>query len=109
MNQIPRPGFDEAIRALSNVHRRRLLAALLEHNPQEDSVSIPEGVHVGDEELELLQAEMYHNHLPLLEEVGFIEWDRDAHEIVKGPTFDEIRPLIELIDAHADELPDGWV
>jgi predicted transcriptional regulator len=101
--------MDEILRVLSEVHRRRLLVALLEHNPQEDSVIIPEDAHKGVRAPESLQSELYHMHLPRLEEAGFIDWDRDTHEVVKGPRFDEIRPLLELMQAHADELPDDWL
>ena len=84
------------------------MVALLEHNPQEDA-HVPENVHEGDRELEALQIEMYHVHLPKLEEAGFIEWTKDTHQVVKGPRFDEIRPLLEFLQAHADDLLDGWV
>ena len=95
--------------ALRNHSRRRLLVALLDHNPQEDSVKPSKAAHVGEKDLEVLQAKMYHKHLPTLEAAGFIRWDRENHEVVKGPKFDEIRPLLELIHNHRDELPDGWL
>jgi len=100
--------MDEYFEALANIHRRRLLVALLEHNPQQDDVTTPEDVHEGEKSLEVLQKELYHSHLPRLEEAGFIRWNRDTHEVVKGPRFDEIRPLLELMRDHADELPDDW-
>ncbi len=52
---------------------------------------------------------MQHVHLPKLEEYGFIEWDRDSHEVRKGPKFNEIQPLLELLVSHSDELPDDWL
>ena len=98
--------MDEHFEALSNVHRRRLLVALLDHNPQRDDIAVPEDVHKGTKALETLELELYHSHLPRLEEAGFIRWNQDTHEVMKGPRFDEIRPLLELIRDHADELPD---
>ncbi|WP_331232331.1 transcriptional regulator [Natronorarus salvus] len=101
---------DEALDALLDIHRRRVLMALLEHNPQHDEeIHIPEEVHVGEKEFEILQTEMFHTHLPKLEESGFIRWDEENHEVVRGPRFDEIKPLLELMADHADELPDDWV
>ena len=99
--------LDEQFTALSNEHRRRLLLALLEQNPQNE-VTVPEDIHVGERELTHLRNNMFHSHLPQLAETGFIEWDRDAHQVTRGPRFEEIRPLLELIDAHADELPAEW-
>jgi hypothetical protein len=95
--------------ALRDASRRRLLVCLLEHNPQDDSVKVPEDVHTDETDLSALQTEFVHRHLPKLEAMGYIRWDPDRHEVVKGPAFDEVRPLLELIENHADELPDGWV
>ena len=102
------PIADAAFRALASGHRRRLLLALIEHNPQEE-VTVPEGVPLDSVEGAELRSELYHNHLPLLEELEYIEWDHETHTVVKGPRFDEIRPLMELIDRHRDELPAGWL
>ena len=102
--------IDECLSALSNVHRRRVLMALLEHNPQKDTAThVPEEIHVGEAELDVLRAELHHTHLPKLEELGLIRWNQADEEVVKGPRFDEIRPLLELMANHAAELPDDWV
>lgn len=100
--------FDEALDALANVQRRKLLVSLLAHNPQDDS---PVVVAESDRDTHALEriVRMEHSHLPRLEDGGFIEWDQEAHEVMKGPKFDEIRPLLELLNAHADELPDGYL
>jgi hypothetical protein len=34
---------------------------------------------------------------------------RKRHGVSKGREFDETRPLLELLDAHEDELPDDWL
>lgn len=81
---------------------------LLEHNP-EDEANIPEDLASSDEELDGLLIEMTHAHLPKMEELGVIEWDQEDNVVTKGPAFDELRPLLELIDKHQDELPDGWL
>ena len=103
------PDWDEMFTALADPHRRRLLVALLDHNPQEDTLQVSEEMDTGDVALEVFQTRMYHRHLPKLEAAGYIGWDQDRHEIVKGPKFNEIRPLLELIHANRDELPGGWV
>ncbi|MEF8936798.1 DUF7344 domain-containing protein [Halovenus amylolytica] len=54
------------------------------------------------------KAALVHNHLPKLEEAGYIEWDRESGTIERGPEFDEIEPLLELIEEHSDELPYDW-
>jgi hypothetical protein len=35
--------------------------------------------------------------------------ERENHGVMKGPKFDEIRPLLELLDDHEDEFLSDWV
>lgn len=95
--------------ALQNVHRRRLLVALLEDDTQEGAVSVLEAAHEGKIDLDAFQTKMAHSHLPRLEDDGFIRWGRDSHEIHKGPRYEELRPLLEVIEYHRDEMPEGWL
>ncbi|WP_435075565.1 DUF7344 domain-containing protein [Halorubrum sp. HHNYT27] len=104
-NQRP---LDVTLDILANHYRRRLLIALLEHNPQDDDdTQTPVEATVEDGDLETLRVQMTHVHLPKMEDAGFIRWNREMNEVRKGPRFDEIRPLLELIHNHSDELPDG--
>ena len=100
--------FDELLDALGHIQRRRLLCALLTPNPQSAGTV---GVAATDsaEEERMRRVEMHHVHLPKLEEYGFIVWNRDTNKVSKGPTFEEIRPLLELLADHEDELPDEWI
>ncbi len=85
--------------ALGNEHRRELLVELLDENPLSDTVqdSLDVDSEPGESEQEL-QIAMYHLHLPKLVDYGFIGWNKDTHEVVKGPRFEEIRPLLEFVD-----------
>lgn len=38
---------------------------------------------------------------------GYIEWDRKAYEMSQGPSFEEIRPVLELFERLLTEAPDG--
>lgn len=89
--------------------RRRLLVALLDHNPQKDGSPTPRDAAFDDDELERLEIAMTHTHLPKLEEAGFIDWDREAGLVRKGSRFEDIKPLLELLSNRADELPDDWL
>jgi hypothetical protein len=102
--------MDVFLEILSNRYRRRLLVALLEHNPQDDEdTQLPADVRYEGEELKRYRMLMTHTHLPKLDEAGLIEWDPEKNAVRVGPRFDEIRPLLELMHTHADELPDGWL
>jgi len=101
--------LDTVFEALSNPYRRQLLVALLDHNPQDDDDRDPLDVSSTDIEPDVLESELFHNHLPKLEDMGYITWDQESNEISKGPEWDEIEPLLTLIHDHQDELPDGWL
>lgn len=100
--------FDDMVDALADVQRRKLLVALLDHNPQDDTPIVIADSESGSDAVERLVT-MNHVHLPKLADYGFIEWDRDSHEVAKGPNFEEIRPLLKLLDDHEDKLPADWV
>ena len=50
---------------------------------------------------ELLEVELEHNHLPKLTESGYVE--RDGDELSPGPNFEEIEPLLRLLDPREHE------
>lgn len=109
INTLREQPFDAVLAALSDPYRRQLLVALLDHNPQDDDDRDPLGILAAADEPDVLEIELIHNHLPRLEEMGYITWNRTTNEISKGPQWDEIEPLLELIHNHQDELPDGWL
>lgn len=93
--------------ALRSRPRRQLLVNLLEPNPRDESKLVEElDFHTGEDEF---LARLHHSELPKPDNMGYISWDRKSGEIVKGPAFDEIRPLLALMAAHDDELPDDWI
>jgi predicted transcriptional regulator len=100
--------FDEMVDALAAFQRRSLLVALVEHNPQDDTPVVIADSERESDAVERLVS-MQHVHLPKLADYGFIEWNKETHEVVKGPNFDEIRPLLELLVDHEDELPADWL
>lgn len=108
LDSLSRIPLNDALDALAHVQRRKLLFALVDHNPQDDSPVVLADSQDEADAVEHLM-EMQHVHLPKLVEYGFIDWNREAHEVTKGPNFDEIRPLLELLADHEDELPDGWL
>jgi DNA-binding transcriptional ArsR family regulator len=97
--------------AFADRDRRRLLVYLVDGNPEERG-KIPEHIrvaeHFDEEERRTLEEMLETEHLPLLEENGLIDWDRETDVIVRGERFDEIRPLLTLISEHRDDLPDDW-
>lgn len=87
-NTLEEISFDDMVDALADVQRRKLLVALLEHNPQDDA---PVVIADSDSEADAVErlVTMQHVHLPKLADYGFIKWDEETHEVTKGPKFDE--------------------
>jgi hypothetical protein len=100
--------LDRMFDALKHPYRRRILMLVSEHNPRDENEFDVENLATEGDDLELLTTELYHAHLPKLADAGYIEWDEDTHTIRRGPNFEEIAPLLRLMDDHQDELPEGW-
>lgn len=105
--QRERATLDELFEVLSKPPRRRILTALADANPREETAFVPQDF-THDERREDVLARLHHTHLPKLNDPGFIEWNPQSKTITRGPRFDEIAPLVELLIAHRDELPAGW-
>jgi hypothetical protein len=101
--------LDVALDTLSSGYRRRLLLDLLVR----DRVDVGERVGViangSGADHGHLRRTLRHVHLPKLEAAGFVEWDPKNDAIEPGPRFEEVSPMLELLNDHADELPDGWL
>ncbi|WP_049925243.1 DUF7344 domain-containing protein [Halopiger goleimassiliensis] len=98
---------DDLFDALAAVHRRRILVGLLEHNPRQLSEQVERDSILGRSEID--EVRLRHEHAPKLDDCGFIEWDREAGRLTRGPRFEEIEPALRLLDDNRDRLPDDWV
>ena len=104
-----RLALDQLLANLANPTRRSILLTLADQNPRDkDEFTSPDGAG-DDEDFHLFAAEVTYDHLPQLERAGFVEWDRESDTITRGPNFEDVRPLINLIHDHRDELPDDWL
>jgi len=94
--------------ALVHPYRRRLLVAML-HADRHD-VPYPDPLEfTPTAEDERRRIGMLHIHLPKLDDMGIIRWDRETEELSKGPRWDDLEPLLRWMDENRDELPEGWL
>lgn len=56
-----------------------------------------------------LRVQLHHQHLPLLEASDFVEWQRDPFRAYRGPRFEEVETVLEVLYANAGEIPDKLV
>ena len=107
---------DAAFDALAAIRRRELLVGLLEDEPQpvtelsEESRVLAEAnetylrmflegpIEISGVEKEMV--ELHHVDLPKLVEHGYVDWTPGDRVVWRGPRFDELRPVLELL---ADE------
>lgn len=89
--------IDDYLNALAAEPRRRLLVLLLRREAA-GAVSVADAVAAVGDDSGKVRLEFHHAHLPKLDELEFIDWDRDRETITKGANFDDIRPLIEAIE-----------
>ncbi|WP_123537816.1 transcriptional regulator [Halosimplex salinum] len=101
-NTLKSISFDDMMDAVADVQRRELLVALLDHDPQRD---VPVTVDRDARDAVKTLFMMKQVHLPKLVEYDFVDWEPTDYEVKKGTRFDEIKPLLELLDDYEDELP----
>lgn len=91
--------IDTMMNALSHQIRRGVLLALLE-DPSRGIESLGRVV-----EAENAATLLHHVHLPKLDEAGYVNWNRRTGLVSRGQQFDEVEPLLRLLEDHSAEPP----
>jgi len=102
-----RDPLERAFDALRDPVRRHILAKLVGGSAPTDGRAIVESIDDGSRDVPEIRIELLHVQLPKLDRLGYIEWvPGDA--VRRGPRFEEIEPVIELLVGHEDALPARW-
>jgi hypothetical protein len=88
---------DRIMNVLSNQQRRAILYRLKREERLQP--------FQGPDALGSSDVELYHVHLPKLDAAGYIDWNRETGEVMKGSQYDEIETFLTLIKNHAQQLP----
>lgn len=101
---------DDLFEALTDRHRRQVMVRLLEGGSRAE-LNVPDDLGLGETERNIHHIAMVHLHLPKLQAMGIIEWERKqgTATISRGPRFDEIRPYLQTLHENRDELPADWL
>lgn len=84
--------MDEQFEALSHPARRQLLLALYRERPDDGGK-----ITVTDEVSDVSEVELYHRHLPKLQEVGLVRYNGDRTRVTAGPAFDDVEWLLQTM------------
>ena len=98
--------WDRVFDALSAEPRRQLVDALLDV-PDGGWVQLPDAAvnPAIETSLERLRLELQHQHLPLLADGGYVEWERTPFSVTRGPRFNEVRIVFDGLYANATDIP----
>jgi len=94
---------DERMEALASAERRRLLFELKSESPVENVLDLRDSGNVESASTEF-RMKMQHVHLPKLDQYGYVDWDPETETVERGPAFEEIEPVLEMLDRHRDKL-----
>jgi len=102
--------WDTVFKSLSAEPRRQLIVSLLD-TPVGQSVPLPESAAMSDvhSDPEGLRIKLYHIHLPVLEDNGYITWEESPLIASHGPRFDEVAVVISALHSNAADIPDSLV
>lgn len=87
---------DQVIKTLNSPQRRQLLQYLLEERPTDvGQQELAEALAEMGSELESTNALLRHQHLPVLQESGLIEYDPRSEAVRLTDQIDTVEPLLE--------------
>lgn len=89
--------IDSMMDTLRNRERRAILRILLDDTAESSIDNIVRTIDAKHTE-----SNLYHRHLPKLEHAEYITWNRDSNTISRGPNFWEVKPLVQLLNGHAE-------
>jgi hypothetical protein len=100
--------LDTAFEVLSHHRRRQILAMLSESGSRGEDYIVAADFEPRNTSSNELMIALHHQHLPMLERAGYIEWHRDSNIIQRGPAFEHIAPVVEILQSNMDVLPGEW-
>lgn len=98
--------WDQLHHALASQERRMILYSLM-RAPEERRLPLPDAAMAPQTGLapEKLRIHLRHNHLPVLADAGYVRWEREPFCVQRGPYFEEVETIFDLIHESIDQFP----
>ena len=79
--------------------------------PEERRLPLPEAAMAPTSSLDAdrLNIGLRHYHLPVLAEVGYVRWEQDPFCVQRGPYFQEVETMMELIHESIGRFPTSLI
>jgi hypothetical protein len=91
---------DTAFAALADADRRELLSLLAATMEGDPPVRVPDDLILGPPDSPRAATRLHHVHLPKLTAMDYVEWDAAEGVVRRGPAFEELEPLLEVLQEH---------
>ena len=98
--------LDSFAECMGHEYRRRILFSLHQLEGGE-SLHVPRDVLEEEDDRDAFVVEIAHNHLPRLDELGYVSWDREAQVVEAGEGFERIEPLLDVLTDHYEQIVPG--
>jgi hypothetical protein len=103
-NEGTNDSLNELFEILSHEYRRYVLWVLADPDRRTEDGLGTILRSEGDEEPDVLELELRHNHLPKLDDYGLVDWNPSAETLTRGPRFAEIEPFLDVLDEDRDDV-----
>lgn len=97
--------WDRVLQGLSAQPRRQLVVSLLDAD-EDLWLALPEAAMLsGQQGQEVTDIELWHRHLPVLSEEGYVKWRKQPFSVRRGANFEEIGSVMEGLLRRANDYP----
>lgn len=96
---------DRMVRTLASAQRREIVRHLLDEVDTSTTVDeLVQTVDRGELDPESHEIQMFHSHLPKLDDTPFIDFDSRSRVVRPRPALAELEPLLEVCEELEDEF-----
>jgi hypothetical protein len=102
--------WDQLYHALSSLERRMVLYSL-KGAPRERRLPLPEAAMGPQTAMDAKDVSIHliHTHLPMLADAGYVRWEREPFCVQRGPYFEEVELVFELVFDSIDRFPPSLI